>query len=249
MNLIAGFLLIFSIGSGGSDSTSSAVSTEIADSTFAPFVRDEPTFFSETVLDSFRRDSEFDYHEVPQNSISFFNILRRWFYETFISPLKGTVAGSLLEYVIYGLIIAVSVWLLLRFFNIDSSGIFRSASDSGSKIHFHDSKISSADFDFEKEIRIAAESENYSKAVELEYIFSLTLLNQEKVILWSPEKTNHDFCREISDQNLREHFRHLTTLFEYVWYGDFQIDRSLFSDIQQSFKTFREGIPSFAAEQ
>ena len=248
MNLIAGLIFVFSLGSDGIDSTRTVADSLAEDSSYTAQPRSEPIFFSPAVLDSFRKSSEFDYHEVPQNSISFLDILRRWFYETFLAPLEGTVAGSLLGYIFYGVILVVSIWLLMKFFNIDTTGIFRPSSPSEPKLIFHESMISSDSFDFEKEIRLAVESDDFSKAVELEYIFSISILNQEKVITWSPEKTNHDFCNEISDHQLKQNFKYLTTLFEYVWYGDFQIDRPLFSDIQNSFKTFRDGIPSFTAK-
>ena len=63
-------------------------------------------------------------------------------------------------------------------------------------------------------------------------------MDQTKKIDWKPWKTNHDYYYEITDKKHNKDFRQLVTNYEYVWYGQFPVDTSLFTEIQNQFETF-----------
>ena len=82
-----------------------------------------------------------------------------------------------------------------------------------------------------KQISDANQRKDYRLLVRLYYLQYLKKLADSGSIKWRPEKTNREYLYEIADPNLRERFRHLVKLFEYVWYGDFPATDDMASEM------------------
>jgi hypothetical protein len=54
------------------------------------------------------------------------------------------------------------------------------------------------------------------------------MLAKKGLITWSLEKTNLDFLRELTGHPIKKDFSSLTKTYEYVEYGDFEINASQF---------------------
>lgn len=81
---------------------------------------------------------------------------------------------------------------------------------------------------------------NYRLVVRLLYLKTLKQLSDRELIHWLPEKTNQAYVLEIADQAKQQEFAQLTTQFEYIWYGEFFIDKNSFAPIQESFHQFNQ---------
>ena len=58
------------------------------------------------------------------------------------------------------------------------------------------------------------------------------------LIDWQRDKTNHEYVLELRRDVLRRPFAELTTLFEYVWYGDFTVDEGIYGRVKRTFDHF-----------
>ncbi len=65
---------------------------------------------------------------------------------------------------------------------------------------------------------------NYRAAVRYQFLFVLKKLSDKKIINWNPEKTNSDYIVEIQNSQTRDQFKELVRIFDYVWYGEFEIN-------------------------
>nr|WP_262905325.1 DUF4129 domain-containing protein [Hymenobacter nitidus] len=74
--------------------------------------------------------------------------------------------------------------------------------------------------DFNTLLAQAEAAGNYRLAVRLGYLAVLKQLTDHGLIRWQPEKTNHDYLRELTAGSLRPAFQEITRQFEYVWYGE-----------------------------
>jgi hypothetical protein len=68
------------------------------------------------------------------------------------------------------------------------------------------------------------------------------LLSDKSLIEWEVNKTNAIYVREFKQNGGNDVFASLTYQFEYVWYGDFRIDKSVFEMIEVSFEQFKDQI-------
>ncbi len=95
-------------------------------------------------------------------------------------------------------------------------------------------------------IKKAIAAKNFPLAIRLYYLAILKELTLAGAIKWKKDKTNRIYVQEMQPHPLMETFRHVTAIFERVWYGDTALDEAGFEQIQPSFenllKETRSGI-------
>jgi hypothetical protein len=68
---------------------------------------------------------------------------------------------------------------------------------------------------------------------------------QNHYIEWDIEKTNSDYLYELQSPVYKEEFTYLSYLYNYIWYGEFEIDDSTFKKAENRFKN---SIKTFSNE-
>ena len=145
-------------------------------------------------------------------------------------------AESIFFYVICIALIVVLVFVIIR---MNVIGIFSrgNAKDrNGLDISEFVEDINSIDFD--KMIDEALSSVMYRRAVRLYYLKSLKQLSDKEHIVWEINKTNRDYLYELRSASLRIGFEEITYMYEYVWYGNIEIDAEKFSKVRSTFHQF-----------
>lgn len=95
------------------------------------------------------------------------------------------------------------------------------------------------DIPYEKAIQQAITAKNFSLATRLMYLQSLKLLSDKNLIAWHVNKTNWQYAYELKGEGLRNNFRNITYIFEYVQYGHMPISEQKFDVVQNAFKSFK----------
>jgi Domain of unknown function (DUF4129) len=98
--------------------------------------------------------------------------------------------------------------------------------------------------DLERFIREALEQGNYNLAVRVYYLQMIKNLSLLQHIVWKRDKTNRDYCRELSGHELAAEFNTNTRTFEQVWYGNATITEPVFRVIETQMKAFLNRIPT-----
>ena len=94
------------------------------------------------------------------------------------------------------------------------------------------------EYDLSTLVRQALDSQDYTLATRLYYLWGIQALSEKKHIKWKKDKTNKSYLKEIQDLNFKRQFRDLTNIFERIWYGQSVIDQAAFSQIQSKFQQF-----------
>ncbi len=89
-------------------------------------------------------------------------------------------------------------------------------------------------------LRHAIRNGNYRLAVRYLYLQSLKKLSEKKFIEINSNKTNYEYVKELGNQKFVNEFASLTLQYEYVWYGEYPLDRNLFEQIQDGFAQFNK---------
>jgi hypothetical protein len=136
----------------------------------------------------------------------------------------------------YGLI-ALVVFLVVRAVLTDS-GIslkaFRQKNKAYSVVEEGDISI---DEDWLKRALEAKNRGDLKSAVRFYFLAYLKQLHFEQHIDFHPDKSNRVYRYEINDQNLRNDFDVLSRVFDYCWYGDFEINQEQFIRVEVLFST------------
>lgn len=92
----------------------------------------------------------------------------------------------------------------------------------------------------------ALQEENYRLAIRYQYLKTLKKLTQATLISYEFDKTNSDYFKEIANQQLNDQFKKVTTLYDYSWYGNFNVTKASYNKAQQDFKKVENLISSTA---
>lgn len=74
--------------------------------------------------------------------------------------------------------------------------------------------------DLERHLRDALSRGEYNLAIRVHYLQIIRALSEKKYILWSKEKTNREYLRELGSTRMEEPVRNITGVYERIWYGN-----------------------------
>jgi len=164
------------------------------------------------------------------------NTINEWI-GVLLSPLQHVPAWVI--YVIAFVILIILLAVLLRM-NGNLSLFGNSGDDAVAGNPAYHENIH--EIDFNKEIQEALKQGDYRKAVRLYYLLSLKLLSDKKLIDWQSHKTNREYIRELRATDLRMKLEEVTFMFELVWYGEVEMDQSVFDEIFKEMKGLQGAI-------
>lgn len=92
----------------------------------------------------------------------------------------------------------------------------------------------------ELELRLDAAilREDFREAIRVYFTMILQELIALDLIKWKREKTNHQYIQELKDIQIKSSQSKCTRLFEIVWYGEYEIDRTKFEELKPHFISF-----------
>ena len=153
------------------------------------------------------------------------------------SLLEGFFLSKITRYFFWSLAVFFICFILYKLFFAE--GFFqRSYTRSAVNILDDQSERLSPDADYSKLIAQAVTQKNYRLAIRYYYLQSLQKLTAKGLIEFAPDKTNHEYLRELTGKKYKNEFAALTLNYEYAWYGEFDISETIFESVQQKFKHF-----------
>lgn len=198
--------------------------------------------FKDKFQDKYKDNDDFDYSEKPEEESLLQRILRaiaRFFDNLFGSSKSGSGDGLFLLWffriLAVGLVLT-AVYFIVRailkkegvwIFGRSSKKISPLSEEEGQNIH---------EMDFNVLTATAVDQNDYRLAVRYYYLWLLKRLSARGIIDWNWDKTNTDYYYEIKDNNLRDDFKYLSYVYDYCWYGEFEIDSEAFSKAEKAFK-------------
>ena len=154
-------------------------------------------------------------------------------------PLFSLPTGlfQVLMYAALGAII-----LLVIYFIIKNSGGF-SFGKEGKKIRFETSEEKELEDeeniennDFPQLIQKAKSENDFRKAVRYYHLWVLQKLADNKLIVWNKDKTDFDYYKELGQHLIKEDFSNGMYVYDYTWYGNFQLNSQEFSIAESIFQ-------------
>lgn len=199
---------------------------------------------SQTFTDVIERyqSKEFEYIESISDKISIWKSIKDWI-GNFFSDLFPKVDSSPANWVydllgILGALLVVFILYKLFFsgkqFIVDPK---ESQDDEESVVDFVEKNL--LDVDINNYLKNAIQDNNYPLAIRYQQLLNIQLLAKKDVISWNQTKTNLELTDEIQNENLRSDFKQCSSLFDHVWFGEFEISKSQFDQISMQFQEFQ----------
>lgn len=220
------FLLIVSGGILAQD-TSESASSFSTDTTIV-----DVRIPQESTLEEYRNNDDFDYSIDLREGENWFQDLINWILRKLLFFIFDESEGSYGKLVLYMVFAVIVIFIAYQLTNTRiGSFFFRSATILKPGTGVSEEEL--IETDYEGLIRDAVENGRYRYAVRLLYLKLLKKMTVSGMIKWRQDKTNSDYVREISESGLRSDFSLATMHFEYIWYGDFPVDKEMFSRINE----------------
>ncbi len=158
------------------------------------------------------------------------------------SRKKAAKYLNVVKLIFYGLIIVAVVYFIVRaIMNGEGRWVFGKRSDK-KLIEHEDVETNIHIVDFDALIKEATTNNDYRLAVRYQYLNMLKKMSNYEIISYDPEKTNLDYTYEITDETLREQFQYTSYLYNYVWYGEFDINETQYQKAQESFNVLLKNV-------
>ncbi len=195
---------------------------------------------SESTLNQYRNDKNFIYDRA-EAPLSFWDKITIWINHRIQELVSSESFPVLLKYFMYLILVVAVILVILVLLKSNIRGIiYGKHGESFTKFKIIEEDINK--IDFEKRILDAISNKDYRLAVRLYYLKILKVLSDKKIIDWQTNKTNSTYVNEIKKIELQNHFERITSIFEWIWYGEFPIDEPNFVKVQEIFVDFKSNI-------
>lgn len=206
------------------------------------------TSFDKEKIEGYKNDSDFDYKEaLPEDNwwTRFLRKLSDLYYDFFDWLLGGVPAEGIWSFVIgylpYILLVCFIAFIIWVFFKIDTGSLMMEKIKAPETLLSDDEALIQRQ-DLQQLIDQALANNNYRLAVRFYYLLLLQSLTNKELIDWKVQKTNHDYIYEITDLKMRKQFIKVTDIYDYIWYGNFDVDKNAFTKAESTFKTLNNQI-------
>ena len=162
-----------------------------------------------------------------------------WFFDDIETP-AGILLG-VLRVLPYAVIVLL-IYLIITFFLKINSRALLSKNINQELVHLSNEEKLLQSKDLPSLLSSAMEKENYRLAIRYQYILLLQQLSMNDVIVWQQQKTNKDYIKEVYHKNIHVEFEEITRFYDYVWYGNFQIDKDHYVKGMESILAIQEKI-------
>jgi hypothetical protein len=205
--------------------------------------------FDTDKLKKYKKDKDFQYKEIVREK-TWLEKLFEWLQNKMLSVLESIFGHQKAVGILYIIIRAlpyivglIMLLLLIKIFvNVQTERLSSRSSNVRSHIKMSEDEEIIQSMDIKSLITNALKDENYRLAIRYHYLYILQQLELKKIIDWELQKTNHDYQREIKDKQLKNSFKDITYLYDFIWYGDFKIDANDFEKARKQFITMENKI-------
>ena len=195
------------------------------------------TYFKEPIKQRYKGD-DFNYSINDTGGINLLQrILRKFF--GWLSDIFGFdidfINYKTLEYIVYGFLGVATLYLLIKFLmQAPVNSVFKTEGQDINDFKYVEENITVIDFD--NLIDSALKEKNYRLATRYLYLKSLKSLTNKQIIEWHYDKTNGEYINEIENENTKSLFKRISYIYDYVWYGEFPIDETIYTKNQSDFE-------------
>jgi len=195
---------------------------------------------SESTIEGYANDPDFQYLLVPENPNSLRERVLNYLFR-FLSRLIGNpIGGFIFRAILIVAVVSLVFVLVNQLMGGELTNVFRKNKEEGFSLGIAREELENTDY--EQLIKQAIQTKNYQAATRFGYLVALKLLSQNELISWGLEKTNLDYLKELNGHPTHPDFRVLTTYYEFVEYGDFEIDNYQFETFNTTFKRFKIAV-------
>lgn len=155
-----------------------------------------------------------------------------------LSWVDWLITRKWLQYFLVGLVIAAVLFALIRILISNKILLFRRSRSRS----WQGEDMTEEQADLPALIADAEQEGKFRQAVRLRYVKALHDMNAQGLISLSAQRTNWDYVNQFSSHPLKKTFLLLTRAYEYVWYGEFELNAAQYGLLKAEFIQFENSL-------
>lgn len=144
--------------------------------------------------------------------------------------------GTLLQILCILVLVAIVGYIIYLMTRLESNQSFVVEKSLEERLSSAEEELEESEL--EKLLRETIAQKNYKMAIRLYFLMMLNRLSEKNWIQYKKQKTNFLYLREMKGRSEYKRFRELTHTFEYSWYGEVEVDETIFSSLQTNYISF-----------
>ncbi len=201
--------------------------------------------FDESRIKNYQKEPRFNFTQNPKYEENFLSRAFMRAMEWLSKTLGSSVSRFLLKFLFYAVIFLGAAFLLYHFLKTENGPLFQKEDSKKVKITAETVDETTGKDQIQKLIDSAIAAGEYRVAVRLLFLKTLRGLDDKALIKWKKGKTNSDYVSELTDKKIKSSFQEATRIYEYVWYGEFELEsKDEFKTIHQQFQQLFTNIAS-----
>jgi hypothetical protein len=175
---------------------------------------------SEAVTNLLESDPSLQYSiDSPAEELPLLSMIKAYFAKWFSEMWKGVFGTSLIYYLLFAIGFSAILYFLIRILGPDRIGLRKNVMpEQSAPLELE----SIGEQDLKALLLVAEKAKDWRSHIGIQFHMILKQMEQKGHINISGNKTNRDYCFEISDKTLSSRFENLGRTFEYIWYGGFE---------------------------
>ncbi|MGB5556091.1 MAG: DUF4129 domain-containing protein [Flavobacteriaceae bacterium] len=199
-------------------------------------------------LQQYRDNDEFDYEVLKQDQ-TWWDDFKSWlgnlliqFFEWIFGVEKAAGFLQVFFRIIPYLLLALLVFILIKFFlNVNANALLQ-AKKNQALVSLSEEEHIIKNEDIQQLIQQALQEKNYRLAIRYYYLYILQIMGDKEIIVWELQKTNYDYLNEIDREELKRPFGNITRWYDYIWYGNFDIDEPKYKRAEREFESLQKTL-------
>ena len=204
---------------------------------------------TEADLETYKNDPKFDYEIIKKDAPDWWISFKNWIagvfmkiFEWIFGVEKATGAFNSFLQILPYLLLGILIFILIKFFlNVNARSMYQNKKNQA-LVNLSEEEHIIKNENIETLINNALSEDNYRLATRYYYLLILQQMTDKEIITWELQKTNEDYLMEIQETKLKDTFRLITRFYNYIWYGDFPLDKSKYEKLAPSFVTLKKMI-------
>lgn len=204
--------------------------------------RPEVIEFDESIIDSYKSNEDYNYFKTAEQE-SALEKFQNWLnlqWNKFLDWIfSGISEGNFWNYLalvlkillIVGLLVLI-IWLFNKYYVQNR----KNAPEDKSEINLSEDERLIQKKDLSTLIKEAESDDDFRLASRYLFLNILKRLKENNIIEYQFQKTNADYKSEISDEDIKSDFTYASRFYEFVWYGDFELNSTEYNKAKNRFE-------------
>ncbi len=213
-----------------------------------------PLKFDSEKIEEFKSQKEFDYIHKVENE-SWWSRFKKWVnakYNQFMNWLFGDYEPNsllaffinILPFILLLVLLGMVAWLFSR---LNPGGRYLQQPKTSEVFLTEEEELLKKE-DLPSLIKKAVKKGKFRLAVRYYYLNELRKLDELQLINYEFQKTNKDYSEEIDDKEIRRQFYEISKLYEFIWYGSFEVSEDDYRRVEKNFLRMEQTLNSLGHE-